>query len=160
MRPNCFLNISIYSKIRGAPAIASLASLSVAQNLSRMLQEDFSTALASVDALRAYLIPVLDFLYTARPTAVNLGTAIRRLRAILLAAIDETTNVRSVVQKLVAEAHLIADEDVGRNKKMGQNGAEWLLSLQGISERLDNGKVNVYVLPASYWHIRFLSADR
>lgn len=119
----------------------------MAQNLSRMLLEESSTALASIDALRAYLTPVLDFLYTARPTAVNLGTAIKRLRAILSAA--ETANVHAVVQTLVAEAHLIADEDVGRNKRMSQNGAGWLLSkLQNTPDRLDNGKVNVYVLLA------------
>lgn len=117
----------------------------MAQNLSRILEES-STALASIDALRTYLTPVLDFLYTARPTAVNLGTAIKRLRAILLTDTDGTS-VRSVVQKLVAEAHLIADEDVGRNKKMGRNGAEWLLSrFESNPERLDNNKVNVYVL--------------
>lgn len=132
----------MYSKIRGAPAIASLASLSVAQNLSRLLHEESSTALASIDALRAYLAPILDFLYTARPTAVNLGTAIKRLRAILLSE----TNVRSVVEKLIAEARLIADEDVGRNKGMARNGAEWLVSRLAITpERLDNGKVNVCV---------------
>ena len=55
--------------------------------------------------------------------------------------------MRSVVEKLVAEARLIADEDVGRNKGMARNGAEWLISRLAITpERLDSGKVNVCVL--------------
>jgi methylthioribose-1-phosphate isomerase len=111
-----------------------------------MLQEESPAALSSIDALRGYLNPVLDFLYTARPTAVNLGTAIKRLRAILLAELDETTDVRGMVRKLVKEARLIADEDVGRNKEMSKNGAEWLVTrFAETPERLDGGKVNVYV---------------
>lgn len=119
----------------------------MAQNLSRLLKEDTSNALASVDALRAYLGPILDFLYTARPTAVNLGTAIKRLRAVLLAPIDESTSVRQTTEKLIAEARLIVDEDFGRNKEMSRHGAEWLLSRFGSNpEKLETGKVNVYAM--------------
>lgn len=99
--------------------------------------------LASLAALRAYLTPILDFLYTARPTAVNLGTAIKRLRAVLAAA-DEEATVHQTTEKLIAEAHLIADEDVGRNKEMSRHGAEWLLSrFADTPEQLEAGKVNM-----------------
>lgn len=103
--------------------------------------------LASSEALRSYLNPILDFLYTARPTAVNLGTAIKRLRSLLLASTDESTTVRQTTEKLIAEARLIADEDVGRNKEMSRHGADWLLSrFADTPERLETGKVNVQVI--------------
>lgn len=112
------------------------------------MKDDTSDALASPEALRAYLTPILDYLYTARPTAVNLGTAIKRLRAVLLDSSDSNNqNVRSTIEKLVAVGHLIADEDVGRNKEMSRYGAEWLLStFEKTSDQLEEGgKVNVYV---------------
>lgn len=130
-----------------------MASLTVAQSLSRLLQENTSSILASPEALRAYLNPVLDYLYTARPTAVNLGTAIKRLRAVLDSAsaadgaIDSTANVRELVVRLIAEAKLIADEDVGRNREMSKNGADWLieeLARRGTPKLDEGGKVNVY----------------
>ncbi|KAF8305480.1 eukaryotic translation initiation factor 2B [Clavulina sp. PMI_390] len=140
-------------KIRGAPAIASLASLAVAQNLSRLLKSadtsSSSLILASQDTVRAYLTPLLDFLYTARPTAVNLGTAIKRLRAVLVTEVDAaSTPVTSLVEKLIKEAHAIVDEDFGRNKEMSRHGAEWILEQYAASpERfLEGGKVNVMTL--------------
>ncbi|EPQ57292.1 eukaryotic translation initiation factor 2B [Gloeophyllum trabeum ATCC 11539] len=115
-------------KIRGAPAIASLAALSLASHLSRALKSspppDF---LASPESLRAHVEPMLAFLYTARPTAVNLGAATRRLTKTLHASIAEGKNVRAVAEDLIAEGRKVADEDVGRNKQMSKNGGEWLI---------------------------------
>lgn len=47
-----------------------------------------------------------------------------------------------MVQELIKEARLVADEDIGRNKEMGKYGAEWLLRTQSTN-LLENGKVNV-----------------
>jgi len=47
-----------------------------------------------------------------------------------------------MVQELIKEARLVADEDIGRNKEMGKYGAEWLLRTQSAN-LLENGKVNV-----------------
>ncbi|KAF8332699.1 Methylthioribose-1-phosphate isomerase [Cantharellus anzutake] len=131
-------------KIRGAPAIASLASLSIAQNLSRSLKAtpppDF---LATPRALQAHLNSLLDFLFKSRPTAVNLGTAIRRLRNRLGVLIESgAQDVPAIVNELIKEARLIADEDLGRNKEMSKNGADWLLRVQSAN-LLDNGRVNI-----------------
>ncbi|TFK54152.1 putative translation initiation factor [Heliocybe sulcata] len=115
-------------KIRGAPAIASLAALSFASHLSRALKSspppDF---LSSTDALKTHVEAILSFLYTARPTAVNLGAATRRLTKTLNSAIAEGKEVRAVVEDLIAEGKAVADEDVGRNKQMSKNGGEWLI---------------------------------
>ncbi|KAG6833524.1 S-methyl-5-thioribose-1-phosphate isomerase [Tephrocybe sp. NHM501043] len=119
-------------KIRGAPAIASLASLSLSYYLTEALEAsptpDF---LASSDALKAHVVPILDYLYTARPTAVNLGAATRRLHKTLASSLTSEGDVRSIAKALIAEGNLIADEDVGRNKEMSKWGGEWLLNQVG-----------------------------
>ena len=120
--------ITSNSKIRGAPAIASLAALSVAQYLTRALREspppDY---LLSRDSLKTHIDGILAFLYTSRPTAVNLGVATRRLTKTLNDGIAALKNPRAVAQDLVEEAKAVADEDVGRNKQMSKWAGEWLL---------------------------------
>jgi methylthioribose-1-phosphate isomerase len=115
-------------QIRGAPAIASLAALSfssyIAQALQASPQPEF---LGSTATLQAHVTPLLDFLFTARPTAVNLGAATRRLSKLLEAAVDSGKDPISAALDLVSEGRRIADEDVGRNKAMSKWGAEWLV---------------------------------
>ena len=76
---------------------------------------------------------MLDYLYTARPTAVNLGAATRRLSRRLQASIDEGKDARAIAQDLVLEGREIDNEDVSRNKEMSRHGAEWLL--QGVTRQ-------------------------
>ncbi|KAK7005744.1 hypothetical protein R3P38DRAFT_3039376 [Favolaschia claudopus] len=112
-------------KIRGAPAIASLAALAFAADLSRVSKTS-PESLASPDDVRAYVTPILAHLYTARPTAVNLGAATRRLTATLDASIAAGKSAKEICNDLISEAHKINDEDVGRNKSMAQWGGDWL----------------------------------
>ncbi|TDL25896.1 eukaryotic translation initiation factor 2B [Rickenella mellea] len=127
-------------KIRGAPAIASLAALSLSSQLSRGLKAspppDY---LASTDALKEHVERILDYFFTARPTAVNLGAAIRRLRATLLKSLDANKSTRDICQNLINEGWKVSDEDVGRNKEMSRRGGEWLR--QRVRE--DHAKVEV-----------------
>lgn len=113
-------------KIRGAPAIASLASLSLSFHLSEALNASQKPHfLASEEALKSHVEQILSFLVTARPTAVNLSAATTRLSR-TLQSFDRETNPRIIAKNLIAEGNLIADEDVGRNKEMSKLGAEWL----------------------------------
>lgn len=148
-------------RIRGAPAIASLAALSIASYLSRILSRSqprsrsqsheshesheshdndkdnpSPRSFGSLQELQQHLEPILDHLYSSRPTAVNLGVAITRLRRVLSdsnsnsnlnskATVEET--VEETIQALIREARAVADEDVGRNKAMARHGAEWIL---------------------------------
>ncbi|EIW63326.1 eukaryotic translation initiation factor 2B [Trametes versicolor FP-101664 SS1] len=115
-------------KIRGAPAIASLAALAVADHLTRALESRPSPEwLGNVAALKEHVEGVLAHLYTARPTAVNLGAATRRLTKTLQAAIDAGRNPLEVAQDLITEAREIDAEDVGRNRQMSKWGGEWLV---------------------------------
>jgi methylthioribose-1-phosphate isomerase len=71
---------------------------------------------------------MLEFLYTARPTAVNLGAATRRLSKTLQAGVDAGKDARTISKDLIAEGLAIDNEDVARNKQMSKNGVEWLLA--------------------------------
>ncbi|KAG9102720.1 S-methyl-5-thioribose-1-phosphate isomerase [Ceratobasidium sp. 370] len=114
--------------IRGAPAIASLAALSLASHLSIALKSDPQPAfLASSTALKEHIIPQLNYLYSSRPTAVNLGAATKRLQNTLQAGIDAGHEPTDIAAALVKEGRLVADEDFGRNREMSKHGAEWLV---------------------------------
>ncbi|THH02924.1 hypothetical protein EW145_g6689 [Phellinidium pouzarii] len=118
----------IHTQIRGAPAIASLAALALASSLSRALTASPALPfLSSPEALEAHVKPQLDFLFTARPTAVNLGAATRRLARVLAQGVQAQTDARSLAAALVAEGRAVADEDVGRNREMAKHGADWLV---------------------------------
>ncbi|KAJ8522491.1 hypothetical protein ONZ45_g976 [Pleurotus djamor] len=131
-------------KIRGAPAIASLAALAVALHLNRALVADPPPEfLASPEALQTHLTSILDYLYTARPTAVNLGAATRRLKQKLATSLVADQDIRAVVQGLIKEAELVSDEDVGRNKAMAKWGGDWLVDQ--VKQNGDSGK-NLNVL--------------
>ncbi|RDB25295.1 Methylthioribose-1-phosphate isomerase [Hypsizygus marmoreus] len=119
-------------KIRGAPAIASLAALSLSFHISNALAATPSPEfLTSPESLKTYVEPILSFLYTARPTAVNLGAATRRLSKKLQTSFVAGTDVRTIAQQLADEGKLIADEDVGRNEEMSKWGGDWLLKRVG-----------------------------
>jgi methylthioribose-1-phosphate isomerase len=115
-------------QIRGAPAIASLAALSVSQHLTRALRADPPPDfLASPESLAAHVTPILDFLFTARPTAVNLGAATRRLSRALQPPFTAGKDARAIAEDLAEDGKQIAAEDVGRNKAMARWGGEWLV---------------------------------
>lgn len=140
----------IILQIRGAPAIAALASLSIAMSLSRDIQAtqrpDF---LASPSLLEAYITPQLDYLITARPTAVNLGAATRRLSKLLSQAVTahqqqpepRTTDADAAIaiaKDLIAEAKLIGGEDKAQNITMSKLGGDWLHKRIGGSGKYFN----------------------
>lgn len=83
--------------------------------------------LLSLDSLKTHIDRILSFLYTARPTAVNLGVATRRLAKTLNDGVAALKNPREIAQDLVEEAKAVADEDVGRNKQMSKWAGNWLL---------------------------------
>ncbi|KAK4689343.1 methylthioribose-1-phosphate isomerase, partial [Tremellales sp. Uapishka_1] len=107
-------------KIRGAPAIASLAALSVRSYLSSSSTPKYSSAKDVI----ADLSPILDYLQSSRPTAVNLGEAMDRIRAILSSASGE--DAAALVEKVKNSCGAVHEEDLARCMEMGRLGAEWL----------------------------------
>jgi methylthioribose-1-phosphate isomerase len=73
------------------------------------------------------VLPQLSYLYSSRPTAVNLGAATRRLQNTLQANLDAGRSAEEIANALIKEGRAVADEDFGRNREMSKHGAEWLV---------------------------------
>lgn len=106
--------------VRGAPAIGATAAYGMALAAHVSEAVDF-------DGLLNDLRHAKETLDSARPTAVNLSWATRRLLTLAEniaadsgAKQDSPDNLRAA---LLAEAEALADEDVRINRRMGFNGA-------------------------------------
>lgn len=99
--------------VRGAPAIGATAAFGLA------LAAQQSDAQVST-ALRADLRNAAEVLQEARPTAVNLAWALKR---VLRVAMENYGSVDEIRAAVLAEAQRIADEDVLLNQRMARHGA-------------------------------------
>jgi len=72
--------------------------------------------------------PILDYLFTSRPTAVNLGNATRRLTQKLDDLAAANADPITIAEALIEEGKLIDSEDLGRNKAMAKWGGDWLIN--------------------------------
>lgn len=99
--------------VRGAPAIGAAAAYGMA--LAGM-----NSKASTREALIADLKAAGEVLNQARPTAVNLSWAIRRMVA---AAESFSGDVDGLRERLLKEANDIADEDVAVNRTMAEYGA-------------------------------------
>ncbi|WVW86012.1 methylthioribose-1-phosphate isomerase [Kwoniella bestiolae CBS 10118] len=112
-------------KIRGAPAIASLAALSLKSSLSRSsLTNTFSSTQQVVDWVKEQC----DYLQSSRPTAVNLSEAMNRIRAYLQNVSEGKEEIIEKVKEICQDVH---EEDLERNMQMGKLGADWLFAKRG-----------------------------
>jgi len=100
--------------VRGAPAIGATAGFGLA------LAAQQSPA-REPDALRADLKHASEVLHAARPTAVNLAWALKRVLNVAAAVPGGADDVQSAVLR---EAQRIADEDVEINQRMARRGSE------------------------------------
>jgi len=100
--------------VRGAPAIGCAAAYGVAL-------EALHLARAAPAQLQAGLETALERLSSSRPTAVNLGWALERMRArwAEMSAHDPA----AIAQGLLDEAHAIVAQDIAANRRMGALGA-------------------------------------
>ncbi|KAI5455302.1 S-methyl-5-thioribose-1-phosphate isomerase [Naganishia albida] len=139
-------------RIRGAPAIASLAALIISLLLSRRLRSPTeptipvasATAhplgpLTTPSALLDWLHPVLDYLQSSRPTAVNLSEAMNRIRATASAFAGD--DAAQLAQSLIETCQAVHANDLERNKRMSQIGADWL-----FARRAKEGKKKLRVM--------------
>jgi methylthioribose-1-phosphate isomerase len=58
----------------------------------------------------------------------------RRLRNLLDNGIREGKSPRTIAEELIKDGHLIADEDLERNRQMGKNGGDWLKQITSAPE--------------------------
>jgi methylthioribose-1-phosphate isomerase len=99
--------------VRGAPAIGAAAGFGLALAAH---QSPASDAIA----LRAALKNASEVLHAARPTAVNLAWALKRVLNVAANTLGGAEDVREAVLR---EAQRIADEDVEINQRMARHGA-------------------------------------
>lgn len=114
-------------KVRGAPAIAIVAALSVAVELSHQTSRSASEQVEFIKSRLAYLA-------SSRPTAVNLSAAVSSLSSVVdsVVAQSSASNAGLLTGLDVAQVYCDAAEqmlldDVATNRAIGKNGAEWLL---------------------------------
>ncbi len=107
--------------VRGAPAIGVSAAFGLylgAKSLSDSGEaKDYKT-------FKDKFFKICDFMFSARPTAVNLGWAVDRIKRLVEKSAG--SSIPSLVAGIKKEAVLIYDEDIEINKKMGAYGAALL----------------------------------
>jgi methylthioribose-1-phosphate isomerase len=100
--------------VRGAPAIGASAGFGLAL-------AGFQSSASSVKELRQDLKKAAVELEKARPTAVNLAWALKRILKETAGEYPQTDDLREAVRDA---AQRIADQDVEINKRMAAHGAE------------------------------------
>jgi methylthioribose-1-phosphate isomerase len=114
--------------VRGAPAIGIAAAWGVLLAARELQAANGAAALAALE-------PVLRQLHDARPTAVNLAWALRRMRRVLQGAGGDW------LARLEAEAAAIDAEDLAANRRMGEFGAALIAPGSGVLTHCNTGSL-------------------
>ncbi len=102
-------------QVRGAPAIGVTASYAV-----YMAARDIAAGVAGRAEFMARLESAAAEIQQARPTAVNLQWAVERM----LGVAADCADLGRMNDVLLAEAHLIREEDESINRRLGQQGMD------------------------------------
>jgi len=105
-------------QVRGAPAIGIAAAYALALGAREMLPNNGEPAMALIQ-----LRGVAEHLRGTRPTAVNLAWALDRMLVAAEQALARGDGLRDLPERLLDEAHKIADEDAAACRAMGLHGA-------------------------------------
>jgi methylthioribose-1-phosphate isomerase len=96
-------------RVRGAPAIGVAAAFGMVLALSRLWHERASEL--SLAEAQGHVNSVGHFLGSTRPTAVNLGWAVKRMLKCMYEQTDQSGSIHGLWQRLYNEALAIAQED-------------------------------------------------
>jgi len=99
--------------IRGAPAIGVAAAMGMALGAQRLPDDP--------EAFRRGFEEISERMNAARPTAVNLAWAVRRMNRVMAEVLPD--GVDAARQRLVEEARLMRQQDVEINRALGRHGA-------------------------------------
>ena len=117
-------------KVRGAPAIGVAAAYGLLVGLRPHRDEPLADFLAAAHRLAAYLD-------SSRPTAVNLGWALRRMLARAQAC--ACADARSLFDELTLEALRIHDEDRAICRAIGEHGKHLIREGSGVLTHCNAG---------------------
>ncbi len=110
---------AIYSlRVRGAPAIGVTGAYAYYVLADQIETED-------MDIFVSKCAEMMEYINSARPTAVNLSWALNRMHGLLMAEKAGKT-VGEMKARLKAEAHAIREEDVQISRNIGKYGFELL----------------------------------
>lgn len=115
-------------RVRGAPAIAIVASLGLAVELHRG-----PVPTTNADDTIAHIDEALDYLKQSRPTAVDLTNAINQLKA-AVRSVGSAATKDQVIEAFIAKAEDIFGKDLQTNMQIADHGSEWLRANVGASE--------------------------
>lgn len=112
-------------RVRGAPAIAIVASLGLAVELHHSRDQFENSSSGSADDLIGQIDEALDYLKTSRPTAVDLTNAITQLKATIRKG-GEAGSKAAIIDAFIEESERIFEKDLKTNLSIGDHGAAWL----------------------------------
>ncbi|EYE93514.1 S-methyl-5-thioribose-1-phosphate isomerase [Aspergillus ruber CBS 135680] len=114
-------------RVRGAPAIAIVAALALASEVHQLVNNKKLSAAA--EEVRIFIVEKLHYLVTSRPTAVNLSDAAHKLEVLVTERASTAGSAgHDVATAFIRAAEHMMVKDVEDNKKIGQNGAQWILA--------------------------------
>jgi methylthioribose-1-phosphate isomerase len=112
-------------RVRGAPAIAIVAALAVAVEISSA--RTTGKLPSGADSVRVLIGNRLEYLQTSRPTAVNLADAVGKLKIILKKeAMRQDASGETVADQYIHAAEVMLVHDVEDNEAIGRHGAKWI----------------------------------
>jgi methylthioribose-1-phosphate isomerase len=117
-------------RVRGAPAIGVAAGYGAVIGAR-------SQGLDDPETVRRALREATGYLRTSRPTAVNLFWALDRMDAVGAGAKSQSAS--ALLDRLLAEAHAIAEEDRAMCRAIGRHGAELVDPGEGILTHCNAG---------------------
>ena len=113
-------------RVRGAPAIAIVAALALATELSSIIADNKLPSAA--EEVRSFITEKLHYLVTSRPTAVNLSDASRKLQSLVERhASKPESSGREVASVYIRAAEDMLAKDLEDNTNLGRNGADWIV---------------------------------
>lgn len=119
-------------KVRGAPAIGVAAAMGLYILATQIDADDYVTFYEEFSKHR-------DFLNSARPTAVNLSWALKRMDRLVQSMENEP--VSAIIDALKQEAIKIKEEDIAVCKAIGENGLTLVKPGDGILTHCNAGQL-------------------
>jgi len=120
-------------KVRGAPAIAIVAALSLAVELHHLKGTSVNRQRNFKDAaeLVAFIKERWDHLKTSRPTAVNLFEAAAKFVTLVEKELEAKpdSSVDSIIDLYLEHAKIMLDKDIEDNKAIGKHGGQAILEI-------------------------------
>ncbi|KAL4789025.1 hypothetical protein BDV19DRAFT_40566 [Aspergillus venezuelensis] len=112
-------------QVRGAPAIAIVAALSLASELQQLLTQNKLPT--NAEEVAVFIIERLTYLVTSRPTAVNLSDAARKLESIVSKSAQTSgATAQEVASTFIIAAEAMLIKDIEDNTAIGEHGARWI----------------------------------